>query len=206
MLINLEYITKISNEVVNKAQIGKWKHVRIYRDYPTFFNKLNIFGVDYPLNFNIHEKTFDEIQKLNYKNFILNLLGWKNFYTPLIRLHTNSSFYNYQGEWHRDDTEYPSINSVQLFIYLLDEKGLRIIPKHKNDLLEKYGISKNQQRTIGRGFAKLPREMYEVIDVKRGDILIHQSGLLHQGFCKKKRLHYHLRHIRQDSLNIKSVN
>lgn len=196
---SLNNITKISQEILDRASEGKWRHVRIYRDYPNFFNNLNIFGVDYPLNFDLNKGTFAEFKKLNYKETVLNFLGWKNFNTPLIRLHSNSSFYNYQGEWHRDDSEFPSDNSIQVIIYLLDEKGYRIVPKTKNDMLEKYGILKDQTRTKGRGFAELPKDMYDVIDVKKGDILIHQSGLLHQGFCKKKRMHYHIRHLRDDS-------
>ena len=196
--LELKKISEISKKILSKAQRGNWEHIRIYRDYPNFFNKLNLFGVDYPLHSVLDKEAYSEFQKLNYKNYILNFLEWKNFYTPLIRLHTNSSFYNYQGEWHRDDPNFPSENSVQVIIYLLDEKGYRIIPKHKNDLLEKYGISKTNVRTDGKGFAKLPEEIYDIIDAKKGDILIHESALLHQGFCKKKRLHYHLRHIKSE--------
>ena len=199
--LELKKISEISEKILSKAQKGNWEHIRIYRDYPNFFNKLNLFGVDYPLHSVLDKETYSEFQKLNYKKYILNFLEWKNFYTPLIRLHTNSSFYNYQGEWHRDDSNFPSENSVQIIIYLLDEKGYRIIPKHKNYLLEKYGISKTNVRTEGKGFAKLPEEIYDIVDAKKGDILIHQSALLHQGFCKKKRLHYHLRHIRSDKHN-----
>ncbi len=82
----------------------------------------------------------------------------------------------------------------------MDENGYRIVPKYKNNLLEKFGIMLDHTRTPGKGFAKLPEDIYEVIDVKKGDILIHESALLHQGFCKKERLHYHLRHIRNDQL------
>ena len=128
--LELKKISEISKKVLNKARTGSWEHIRIYRDYPNFFNKLNLFDVDYPLHSFLDKETYNEFQKLNYKNYILNFLEWKNFYTPLIRLHTNSSFYNYQGEWHRDDPNFPSENSVQVIIYLLDEKGYRIIPKH----------------------------------------------------------------------------
>ena len=200
----LENLTRISEGILDKAKKGKWPHIRIYRDYPNFFNKLNIFGIDYPFNFELHEDTFKEFQKLEYKKTLINFLGWENFQTPLIRLHSNSSFYNYQGEWHRDDPKFPSENSIQIIFYLYDEVGYRIVPKNKNHLLENYGILINQTRTEGRGFAKLPTDMYEIISAKKGDVLVHQSGLLHQGFCKKKRLHYHIRHIRDE--NIKQNN
>ena len=203
---DLNELTKISLEMVNKSEKNEWKHVRIYRDYPNFFNKLNIFGIDFPLNKKIHHNSFDEFQKLDYKDFILDFLNWKNFYSPLIRLHTNSSFYNYQGEWHRDDKNYPSPNSIQIIIYLLDEKGYRIVPKYNNDLLKNYNISTTGHRTENRGFANLPENIYETINVNRGDILLHESALLHQGFCKRRRLHYHIRHIRKDDLLNKKNN
>ena len=55
---SLNNITKISQEILDRASEGKWRHVRIYRDYPNFFNNLNIFGVDYPLNFDLNKGTF----------------------------------------------------------------------------------------------------------------------------------------------------
>ena len=197
----LNKILKISHEILDKAKTGKWDYIRVYREYPIFFGKINLFGVDYPLHETLNPNTFDAMQDLDYKKYLLDILGWKNFKTTLIRLHANSSFYNYQGEWHRDDPSYPSPNSFQTIIYLLDEEGYRIVPKDKNHLLVNYGMSTNKQRDSERGFAQLPKEMYDIIQVKKGDILVHESCLLHQGFCKKKRLHYHLRHIRNDNIN-----
>tara|TARA_B100001996_G_C18554161_1_gene552053 strand:+ start:42 stop:920 length:879 start_codon:yes stop_codon:yes gene_type:complete len=192
-------ITNISEKIVEKASSVNipWPYIRIYRDYPEFNNKKNIFGVDYPLNHKLDQNIFDEVQKLDYKNFIINFLGWKNFCSKFVRLHTNSSFYNYQGEWHRDDINYPTPDAIQLILYLKAEKGFRIVPKYKNDLLENYGFSKRGSL----GFSKLPEELYETIDAEKGDVLIFESCLLHQGFCKKKRLHYHFRHEREDILD-----
>ena len=197
----LDKISKISYNVLNKASFGKWKYIRVYRDYPKFFGKINIFGVDYPLNKSLDPNLYDEFQKLDYKTDLLDFLGWKNFYTPLIRLHTNSSFYNYQGEWHRDDNNFPSPNSIQIIIYLMDEEGYKIIPKDKNYLLEKNGIKADRIRNPLGEFYKLPENVYDVVKAQRGDILIHESGLMHQGFCKKKRMHFHVRHIRDDNLD-----
>jgi hypothetical protein len=201
----LDGISKISFDILNKASSGKWKYIRVYRDYPNFFGRINIFGVDYPLNKKLDPNLFNEFQKLEYKHDVLNILGWKNFYTPLIRLHTNSNFYNYQGEWHRDDKNFPSPNSIQVIIYLMDEEGYRIIPKNKNYLLEEYGIKKDRIRNPMGDFYKLPDKAYEVISAKKGDILIHESGLMHQGFCKKKRMHFHIRHIKKDNPNLINI-
>ena len=192
-------IKNISERIIKKASSAKdpWPYIRVYREYPEFFNKKNIFGVDYPFNQELDENIFDEVQKLDYKNFVTNFLGWQNFCTKFVRLHTNSSFYNYQGEWHRDDTSYPTPNAIQLILYLSDEKGFRIVPKNKNDLLENYGLPKRGDKL---GFSKLPKNLFDIIDAKKGDILIFESCLLHQGFCKTKRLHYHFRHERDDNL------
>lgn len=192
----LKNLSKISEDILKKSEKGKWNYIKVYREYPIFFGKINLFGVEYPLNNNLNSDTFNEFQKLNYKEKLLEILEWKNFKTPLIRLHTNSNFYNYQGEWHRDHDFYPSPTSVQAIIYLRDEKGYRIVPKDKNHLLKNYDIATNKQESDpDKAFAKLPKKIYDEIECKKGDILIHESGLLHQGFCKKKRLHYHLRHI-----------
>ena len=68
----------------------------------------------------------------------------------------------------------------------MDEEGYRIIPKNKNHLLEEYGIKRDRIRNPMGEFYKLPDNVFEVIKAKKGDILIHESGLMHQGFCKKK--------------------
>ena len=196
----LSNITKISKKIVKKASSSslEWPYIRVYREYPEFFNKKNIFGIDYPLNQKLDQTIFDEMQKLDYKKFVTNFLEWKNFCTPFVRLHTNSNFYNYQGVWHRDDSNYPSPRAVQLIMYMENENGFRVVPKDKNDLLEKYGFSK---RDTSLGFSRLPNNLFETINAKKGDILLFESCLLHQGFCKKKRLHYHFRHERDDDLN-----
>ena len=126
----LDEISKISLDILNKASSGRWKYIRVYRDYQNFFGRINIFGVDYPLNKNLDPNLFNEFQKLEYKYDILNILGWKNFYTPLIRLHTNSNFYNYQENGIEMIKTFIS-NSIQVIIYLMDEEGYRIIQKQK---------------------------------------------------------------------------
>ena len=206
-LFDLENSAK---KCIDKASKGKWEFIKIYNEYPFFFNKINLFGVTSPLNKSLVSNTYDNFQKLKYKDNILKILDWKNFQTPLIRLHTNSDFYNYQGNWHRDDDKFPSPNSIQLIIYLKDEKGFRIVPKNKNHALRNYEMS-----TVGQpdhssenyqGFTKLSKDMYTSIEASKGDIVIFESGLLHQGFIKKKRLHFHLRHVKFDQVKDISKN
>ena len=54
-------------------------------------------------------------------------------------------------------------------------------------------------------FYKLPDNVFEVIKAKKGDILIHESGIMLQGFCKKKRMHFHIRHINEDNPNLINI-
>ena len=182
----LDNLTNISKNILDKASKGLWNFIRVYREYPLFFGKINIFGVDYPLNEKLNSQTFFAIQKLNYKDKLLDILNWKNYDTSLIRLHTNSKFFNYQGAWHRDDSKFPSPDSIQVMIYLMDENGFRIVPKNKNHLLSNYGFPIDKQVGPEKGFTSLPKNMYDIISAKKGDMLIHESGLLHQGFVNKK--------------------
>ncbi len=196
--INEEVIKKLhknSKEIIKEAINIKWPHVKVYRDYPHFFGKPNIFGVDYPFNSLLGKNLFDVFNSLKIDNFIKQLGHFENFETELIRLHTNSNFFNYQGGWHRDYATFSSPGYLTCIIYLEDEKGFKIVTKEKNKLLIEYGIDTNSQSnlTVKDSFTDLPKNMYEVVDVNRGDILFFEPGLLHQGFCKKYRLHYHMR-------------
>ena len=182
------YINDLDLNILETAQIKQIKNI------------LDKYGVVFIKEQNLNSETYSQIQDINYKNFILKVLSWKNYKTSLIRLHTNSNFYNYQGGWHRDDLHYPSPNSIQAIVYLLDEEGFRIVPKYKNHKLSNFGIPSNRQTSEIDSYNKLPEDFYDVIKTEKGDILFMESGLLHQGFCKKKRLHYHIRHERDDDL------
>ena len=82
----------------------------------------------------------------------------------------------------RDDSKFPSPDLIQVMIYLMDENGFRIVPKNKNHLLSNYGFPIDKQVGPEKGFTSLPKNMYDIISAKKGDMLIHESGLLHQGF------------------------
>ena len=122
-------------------------------------------------------------------------MGWNGFKTSLARLHSFGKFYNYQGMWHRDHEVYPSPNTVQTVLYLKNEKGFRLVPRDKNNLLEDFGLSsKYQTNGLNQKFINLSNYLYDVIDAKAGDLLIFESGLLHQGHCKTNRCHFIFRH------------
>ena len=147
---------------------------------------------------------FKEFSNLNYKNFFCDVVGWEDLKTTLVRLHTNLNFFKYQGEWHRDNLSYPSPEKFQSVIYLKKEKGFKIVPRSKNQLLEKYDIPVDKPPKKGQGFFKLDKNIYHEIEAERGDLLIFEAGLLHQGYVKGSRLHYHIRHekIAKKNLNL----
>ena len=136
---------------------------------------------------------YDLFKKLKIRNYINELGNFDNFETELIRLHTNSKFFNYQGGWHRDHLSFNSSGYLSCIIYLEDENGFKIVTKDKNQYLKNYGIDINSQSTVGDHYKDLPNNMYDIINVKAGDMLFSKPGLLHQGHCVKYRLHYHMR-------------
>ena len=191
----LKKLRDCSKNIINKATIIKWPFTRVYRDYPYFFGKPNIFGIDYPLNIQLGDKLLDLLNELKIKNVIKKIGSFNDFETELIRLHTNSHFFNYQGGWHRDHDIYPSSGYLQCVLYLESEKGFRIVPKDKNNLLIDYGIDNRYQSnlSVNDSFIKLPDKIIDTVSAEAGDLLFFEPGLLHQGFCKKYRLHYIIR-------------
>ena len=83
-------------------------------------------------------------------------------------------------------------------------KKVLSVTKEKNKLLDEFGVDSNFQSnlTVNDSFTNLPKNMYDIVDVKKGDILFFKPGLLHQGFCKKYRLHYHMRFKKLESSKI----
>ena len=92
-------------------------------------------------------------------------------------------------------------------VFYIDEDGFRIVPKSMNHKLEKYAISCDTNIIDDNSqFASLNKDMYEIINAKKGDVFIFESGLLHQGFCKSSRLHFHLRHEKSKAVFNNNIN
>ncbi len=177
-------LSKETNKIILQAKEKKWKFVKIY--YNAYISKfLNIFAISYPLN-NFFESNFDkELLNINYKNKVKEITSWKEIRTTGIEIQHNIK-YNYQSTWHRDWSYCPS-ECLNIIIYLKDEIGLRIVPYDKNNELDKFiSIEK-------KGYMNIPSSFYNIIDAKAGDILIMDSGLLHQGFAKGNRTHIFIR-------------
>lgn len=200
-----ESIEKFSSNcfsVVDKGEKAEWPFLSVYNDYFHFNNKVNIFGINYPLNNFFQTDLFKLFNEHEYSSLIKSLTQWKNFSTSLIRLHCFNQNYNYYGAWHRDDENYPSPDSIQSVLYIKKENGFRIVTKDKVDELKKLNI-KISGETSNKTYQnkELPNSIYEEIEASAGDLLFFESGLLHQGVCKGNRLHFHLRHVLSEKIN-----
>ena len=173
-----------TNKILAQAQKKKWKFVKVY--YNSYIkNFLNIFAISYPLN-NFFKSDFDnELYKVNYKETIKDITKWNEIKTTGIEIQHNEK-YNYQSTWHRDWSCFPS-NCLNIIVYLKDEVGFRIVPFENNNEVEKYALS------LKKDYLNIPKKYYDTIDVKAGDILVMDSGLLHQGFSKGNRTHIFIR-------------
>lgn len=204
---DLNSFLKSSKKIEVIAREGKWPFISVYNDYPHFNNKINIFGINYPLNLHLGKNLFSQINRFEYSKLIKKITGWKNFSTTLIRLHSFQNFYNYCGSWHRDDKNYPSPNSIQSVLYLKDEMGFRIIPKDNIKKLSKFGIKlKGETKNKKYSEKELPKNLYKTIHAKKGDLLFFESGLLHQGYCLSERLHFHMRHEKTNKIKLSKYN
>jgi ectoine hydroxylase-related dioxygenase (phytanoyl-CoA dioxygenase family) len=193
---SLEKFLHNCKNVIDKSEKVEWPFLSVYNDYFHFNDKVNIFGINYPLNSFFRTDLFKLFNENEYSYIIKKLTRWKSFNTSLIRLHSFNQNYNYNGAWHRDDKNYPSPNSIQSVLYIKKESGFRIVPKNRVNQLRQLNIRISGEDTNKTYQNKeLPNSIYEEIEASAGDLLFFESGLLHQGRCKGNRLHFHLRHV-----------
>ena len=173
-----------TNKIIVQAKNKRWKFVKVY--YNAYINNfLNIFAISFPLHSSFQSNLGNELYNLRYKEVIKNLTKWNEIKTTGIEIQHNEK-YNYQSTWHRDWSHFPS-NCLNIIIYLKDETGFRIVPLKNNNKIEK--ITSN----LKKNYLNIPYNYYDIIDAKAGDILVMDSGLLHQGFAKGNRTHIFIR-------------
>lgn len=196
------------NEIICKiVQYGDWPFLNVYNDYVHFSGIINLFGINYPFHKNLSQNIFKKFSKINLKDEILNLTQWKNYKTTLVRLHVFQFNYNYQGAWHRDDNNCPCEDNIQAVIYLKDESGFKLINRKNNERLVEYNIKMTgEQSNPNYYYRKIDKDLIDIIDTRKGDVLIFDPGLIHQGFCKKKRMHYHVRFSKSNNQSIDNFN
>ena len=85
-----------------------------------------------------------------------------------------------------------NLENVVIILYLRDEKGFRLVDRKKNKKLIK-NYPEFKEKNYKFGYMNIPKDYYHEFDVKAGDIVLFDAGLLHQGFAKGKRTHYFIR-------------
>ena len=167
----------------------KWKFVKVYHNI--FINNfINIFSINFPFNEKLNSNLYREFLKINLKKPVLESTGWKYFKITQIELQHNQK-YNYQSNWHRD-SKFSNLENVVAILYLQDANGFKLVPKDiESKVVEKKLFSK--EKNYKGGYTNLPKEYFHQFDVKAGDVVIFDGGLLHQGSCKGERTQFFIR-------------
>ena len=189
--LNSSEIAEYRNATLNlvkKAKEINYPYKRIYHDYLLDFN---LAAIECPLNKSICDtRLYDLFRKIKLGNSVKNLMGWRETFCSLIRLFCMGN-YNYEGDWHQDSTK--ENQGIQICIYLKDESGFRIIKKDKENEIFNSFFGRDRQPLFTSLPLKIPDEYFSSISAKAGDVLFFDPTLLHQGFCEKSRLQFHMR-------------
>ena len=178
-----------SERSIKKAKEKKWKFCKVYHNI-FLKNNINIFSLIFPHHQELNPNIFNCIKKLNLQNLIFKNTNWNYFKINQIELQHNEK-YNYQSTWHRD-WHNMNLENVVIILYLRDEKGFRLVDRKKNKKLIK-NYPEFKEKNYKFGYMNIPKDYYHEFDVKAGDIVLFDAGLLHQGFAKGKRTHYFIR-------------
>ncbi len=180
-----EQICIEADRAILNSQKIKWRYIKVYHNI--YIHKfINIFSINFPFNDKLNSNLFKEFVKIDLRSLILKNTNWKNIKISSVELQHNEK-YNYQSTWHRD-TEFANLDEIVAIVYLRDENGFRLVPKNlENEMIINSEFSK--KKTYSHGYTNLPNRYYHQFDAKAGDIIIFDSGLLHQGNCKGKRTH-----------------
>lgn len=183
----------VSKEILENAQDsfckikksvkrGDYPYYRIYDDCA--FNK-NISGIELVFHSKIlTQPIIDFIVNSKVLEIAKQQLG-DEIELDLCRYHLTESF-SHVGNWHRDEDINHKNNSIQINVFLFDEKGLQIINNShkKKNTLEEEIIKKTPHASL---------LVSKWISTRAGEILVFDPAVLHRGISQEPRANIHFR-------------
>ncbi len=174
-------------QLYKRVELGEYNYIRVYDDY---IGRINIAGIEMPFHPNIIDRRLVEL--LNYSNvagIAKKVLGSRIKMT-LSRYHITGK-YSHIGNWHRDD-EAGGRNTLQISVFLFDEKGFELIPGSHDRAYSKFEkrVLKQSDR------ANLPRSLH--LSAKAGTMVVFNPAIIHRGISENFRANIHFRFERDD--------
>ena len=192
--IKLESLSKAKDsleKVSSKAKKGYYKYIRVYDDYSNIPNLAGIDSLFHPEI--IDQNIINILNESNIISYAESILG-ENIKLTLSRYHLTENI-SHVGNWHRDAYPSEEITSLQINLYLFDEKGIQFLPKsHLEELSEE-----NKKKINKSPFSYLKNSQF--LKTKETECLIFNPALFHRGYCSHKRVNMHFRFEKKDAKN-----
>ena len=184
----LVHFCNLTEEMVAQVKQKGYPYGRIYQDILGCFN---LTAVEAPFHADVcPQSVLDLLKSLHLGETIKHLNGWQDPCATLARLFCSGSI-KHEGAWHRDSNERGAYLIVGIF--LKDESGFRILKKatEEEHVREIFGTA-DMSKTMFSLPADIPKDNYDELDIKAGEILFFDPALLHQGHHTEARLNFHL--------------
>jgi hypothetical protein len=177
-------------KIKKKVKSNQYPYYRIYDDYSL---DKNLSGIE----MTFHQDILTEsIMRLIVSSKILEIskeiLG-EEIELELSRFHLTEGF-SHVGNWHRDEKINHPMDSLQINIFLFDEKGLQVVDQsHKKEVAG------------GEEFLKKTPHISIVnskwLNTGAGDVLVFDPAVLHRGISANPRANIHFRFRKKISKN-----
>lgn len=168
-------------DIKNKVKQGHYPYYRIYDDYS--FSK-NLAGIEMTFNEEILTNPIIKlIQSYRILEIAKEFLG-SELELELSRIHLTENF-SHVGNWHRDEKINHENESIQINLFLYDEKGLQVINNsHTKEIKDEELIKKTPHASL---------ENSTWVSTKAGDVLVFNPAVLHRGISLYPRANIHFR-------------
>jgi len=184
----LVHFCNLAEEMVAQSKRKGYPYGRIYQDILGCFN---LTAVEAPFHVDVcPQGVLDLLSSLHLGETIKHLNGWQDPCATLARLFCSGSI-KHEGAWHRDSNERDAYLIVGIF--LKDESGFRILKKatEEKHVREIFGTADMSKANFSLP-ADMPKDTYDELEIKAGEILFFDPAILHQGHHTGSRLNFHL--------------